>query len=171
MDLYLMRHGIAVPREEDLGMSDAERPLTEEGVRKTEQVAEGLVRLGISCEWIMTSPLLRARQTAEIAAKALKLGDHMEEWPELGAGGSNEALLHRLQATEQDRSVKGILLVGHEPQLSELLSLFLSGSHHLLIDFKKAGIGCLQTGRDLKWGKATLRWLLSPRHLRLLGQK
>ncbi len=170
MDLYLMRHGIAVPREENAGMPDADRPLTEEGIRKTEQVAEGLVRLGISCEWIMTSPLLRARQTAEIAAKALKLGDHVEEWPELGAGGSNEALLHRLQATEQDRGVKAVLLVGHEPQLSELVSLFLSGTLHLSIDFKKAGVCCLQVGGALKWGSATLRWLQTPRQFRLLGQ-
>ena len=170
MDLYLMRHGIAVPREGDAGMPDAERALTEEGVRKTEEVVEGLVRLGISCEWIMTSPLLRARQTAEIAAKALNLGDHIEEWPELGAAGSNEALLRRLQTTEQDKRFEGVLLVGHEPQLSELTSLFLSGRRDLSIDFKKAGVCCLQVGDALKWGNSTLQWFLPPKHLRLLGQ-
>ncbi len=170
MDLYLMRHGIAVPREENPAMPDAERPLTEEGIRKTGQVAEGLVRLGISCEWILTSPLLRARQTAEIVANALKLGERVEEWSELGAGASNEALLRRLQTSVERRSMKAVMLVGHEPQLSELASLLLSGAQHLSIDFKKAGACCLQAGRVPELGKATLRWFLTPKHLRLLGQ-
>ena len=170
MDLYLMRHGIATPREEHPSMPDAERALTEEGVRKTAQVAHGLAQLGITCEWIFTSPLVRARQTAEIAAQAIGLKERIEEWSELGAGGSNEALLHRLQTVAQRKTFRAVLLVGHEPQLSELTSLLLSGKSNLSVDFRKAGVCCLQAGPSLKWGQATLRWLLTPKQLRLLGQ-
>jgi len=169
MDLYLMRHGIATPREEHPSMADAERALTEEGVRKTGQVAHGLAQLGITCEWIFTSPLVRARQSAEIVAQAIGLEDRVEEWPELGAGGSNEALLHRLQTAARRRTLRAVLLVGHEPQLSELTSMFLSGTGNVSVDFKKATVCCLQVGPSLKWGQATLRWLLTPKQLRLLG--
>lgn len=170
MDIYLMRHGIAVLREESRGRPDAERPLTDEGAHKTEQVARGLARLGVAIDRVITSPLVRARQTAAIAARALGLEDRVQEWVELGAGGSNEALLGRLRAAEQDKSFKGVLLVGHEPQLSELTSMFLSGTRDLSIDFKKAGVCCLQVGPALKWGEATLRWFVTPKQFRLLGQ-
>jgi phosphohistidine phosphatase len=169
MDLYLMRHGIATPREEHPNMADAERALTEEGVRKTGQVAHGLAQLGITCEWIFTSPLVRARQTAEIAAQAIGLKERIEEWSELGAGGSNEALLRRLQTVAQGKQFRSVLLVGHEPQLSELTSLLLSGKSNLSVDFRKAAVCCLQAGPSLRWGQATLRWLLTPKQLRLLG--
>jgi phosphohistidine phosphatase len=169
MDLYLMRHGIAVPREEHPSMPDAERALTEEGVRKTAQIAQGFAQLGITCDWIFTSPLVRARQTAEIAAQAIGLKERIEEWPELGAEGSNEALLHRLQTAARRKQLRAVLLVGHEPQLSELTSLLLSGKSNLSVDFRKAGVCCLQVGPALKWGQATLRWLLTPKQLRLLG--
>jgi phosphohistidine phosphatase len=171
MDLYLMRHGIAVPREEHPAMADAERPLTEEGVRKTGQVADGLAQLGTRCDRIFTSPLVRARQTAEIAARAIGSPDRIEAWAELGAEGSNEALLRRLQRTAQRERLKAVLLVGHEPQLSELTSMLLSGTGTLSVDFKKAAVCCLQMGPALKWGQATLRWFLTPAHLRLLGDK
>lgn len=169
MDLYLMRHGIAVPREEHLDKPDAGRALTEEGVRKTVQVAKGIVQLGITCDWIFTSPLVRARQTAEIAAQAIGLKERIEEWPELGAGASNEALLRRLQTAARQKQLGAALLVGHEPQLSELTSMLLSGTSKLSVDFRKAGICCLQVGPALKWGQATLHWLLTPKQLRLLG--
>ena len=169
MDLYLMRHGIATPREEHPSMPDAERTLTEEGMRKTGQVAQGLAQLRIACDRILTSPLMRARQTAEIAAQAIGLKERIEEWSELGAGGSNEALLRRLQTGAQGKQFKSVLLVGHEPQLSELTSLLLSGKSNLSVDFRKAGVCCLQAGPSLKWGQATLRWLLTPKQLRLLG--
>lgn len=169
MDLYLMRHGIAAPREESRGIPDAERPLTEKGVRRTAEVAEGLVALGVACDRIFTSPLLRARQTAEIVAKALKLEDRVEEWPELGDRGSNEAFIRRLRVAES-KSLKAVLLIGHEPQFSELTSLLLSGAQDISIDFKKAGVCCLELGSPLKWGQATLRWFLTPKHLVLLGQ-
>lgn len=165
-----MRHGIAVPREDNPGMPDAERPLTEEGVRRTRQVVQGLGQLGITCDRIFTSPLVRARQTAEIAAQVLGLEDRVEEWAELGAGGSNEALLHRLQTAARQRRLRAVLLIGHEPQLSELTSLLLSGRPDLSVDFKKAGICCLQGGPTPRWGQATLRWLLTPGQFRLLGK-
>jgi phosphohistidine phosphatase len=171
MDLYLMRHGIAVPREAHPALADAERPLTEEGVRKTGQVANGLAQLGTKCDRIFTSPLLRARQTAEIAARAIASMDRIEEWAELGADGSNEALLRRLQRTAQRERLRAVLLVGHEPQLSELTSMLLSGTGSLSLDFKKAGICCLQVEPPLKWGQATLRWFLAPAHLRPLGER
>lgn len=170
MVLYLMRHGIAVPREEHSYLADAQRPLTEEGVSKTREVARGLAQLGISCDRIFSSPLLRARQTAEITAEILGLKDRMEEWPELGAGGSNEAVLDRLHGAAHAKQVSAVLLVGHEPQLSELTSLLLSGSGGLSVDFKKAGVCCLQAGPGLKRGQAILRWLLTPKQLRLLGR-
>jgi phosphohistidine phosphatase len=112
---------------------------------------------------------VRARQTAEIAAQAIGLKERIEEWSELGAGGSNEALLRRLQTVAQGKQFRSVLLVGHEPQLSELTSLLLSGKSNLSVDFRKAGVCCLQAGPSLKWGQATLRWLLTPKQLRLLG--
>ncbi|MGH7412067.1 MAG: phosphohistidine phosphatase SixA [Candidatus Methylomirabilis sp.] len=170
MDLYLMRHGIAVPREQHSTLADAERPLTEEGIRKTREVARGLTQLGVACERIFSSPLVRARQTAEITARVLGIDDRVEEWPELGAGGSNDTLLDRLRSVARSKGLEAALLVGHEPQLSELTSLLLSGTQNLSVDFKKAAVCCLQVAAALKRGEALLRWFLTPKQLRLLGK-
>jgi phosphohistidine phosphatase len=166
-----MRHGIALPREASRGRPDGERPLTEDGVRRTRLAAQGLARLGVGCEHIFTSPLVRARQTAEIAATALKLGNRMEEWPELGTQGSNEGVLRRLRAAMRAKTLTAAMLVGHEPQLSELVSLFLSGRPDLSVDFKKAAVCCLELATAPAWGRATLRWFLTPTHLRRLGAR
>ncbi len=119
MNLYLMRHGIAVAAD-DLGViQDKERPLTSKGIKRIRRAARGIRRLGIEFDGILTSPLLRARQTADIVAAALDLKSRLEEVPELAPECSVEHLIICL-TRYQDRD--HLLLVGHQPLLGQTLA-------------------------------------------------
>ena len=119
MNLYLMRHGIAVAAD-DLGViQDKERPLTSKGSKRIRRAARGIRRLGIEFDGILTSPLLRARQTADIVAAALDLQSRLEEIPELAPECSVEQLIICL-TRYQDRD--HLLLVGHQPLLGQTLA-------------------------------------------------
>lgn len=167
MTLYLLRHGIAEDRAAPGIKKDADRVLTAEGRQKVRRLAKALGRLEVQFDRIFSSPYLRARQTAELVAGASAQGPKVELWEELTPDGDALALIARLK---QLKPVPGhVLLVGHEPYLSGLASLLLTGTPELSLTLKKAGL-CVLTATTLRPGRcATLEWLLAPRHLALMS--
>jgi len=163
MKLLLLRHGIAVDHFTP-GYRDSERPLTPEGRRKTRAIARALAKLEASPDIILTSPLVRAHQTAEIVATGLKLKKRMEVCEHLAPGGSAKRLIAGIN--QRHAAADCVMLVGHEPDLSSLGSLLLTGSATgAAIELKKGGVCLLETAA-LRAGKcATLLWLAPPKLL------
>jgi phosphohistidine phosphatase len=162
IELYLIRHGLA--GEHGSYANDDERPLTEEGKHKTRQVAERLHQLDIRFDHVLTSPLVRARQTAEILCDA-GLGQSLEESRHLTFDGSLQAWLPWFDQWRQT-DAKTLALVGHEPCLSEWTERLVWGNvkHHVI--FKKAGVvGLLAPQSGTPVGNCQLFWLTPPRFL------
>jgi len=167
MDLYILRHGIAVEPGTPGYETDADRPLTPEGERKLRQIADAMRALELSFDLILSSPYLRARQTAEIVAATLGARKRLEMSDALTPSGSIKKLVELLKRREP--SPESVLLVGHEPYLSELISLLLSGKESFAVVMKKGGL-CKLTTESLKPGRcATLQWLLTPKQMALMA--
>jgi len=169
MDIIVIRHGIALDGEEAaaLGLSDAERPLTPKGQRRTRAAAIGLRATldGAKIDDIVVSPLLRARQTADILAGYLD-DPTIEETHELAPPVDMQALDRFLHTHFGDRR---LLLVGHEPDLATWVSWSLTRRRDRLMAFKKAGAALLEFPGPPEGGTGTLRWLLTAEQLRALG--
>lgn len=166
MNLYLMRHGIAVPRDAGGIHSDRERPLTQKGIKRMRKAAKGLSALAIPFDQILSSPLTRSRQTAELIAEVLNIKKRLEEIQELAPDRTAQDLLSALTPY---RGEKHLLLVGHEPLLSETASFLLSRGKDVKIYLKKGGLCCIEVD-DLPAKKAALlHWMLTPKQLRLLA--
>ena len=167
MDLYILRHGIAVEFGTPGYEHDADRPLTPEGQRKLRQIADAMEALELSFDRIISSPYLRARQTAEIVAEALDARKRLELSDTLTPGGSMKRLVELLNRLEP--SPASVLLVGHEPYLSGLNSLLVSGKETFAVVMKKGGL-CKLTTDSLKHGRcAALQWLLTPKQMALMS--
>lgn len=162
MTLYLLRHAIAVD-EEDFAGEDRERPLTGEGRRKMEKIARGMVSLGVHFDALISSPYVRARETAEIVAAVFQCEDHPEWCDALKSGGSAASVVGYLNKTHP--AARSVLLVGHEPDLSQLASLMLTGTPSNALILKKGGLIRLALERPRAGRCATLEWLLTPKHL------
>jgi len=167
MNLFLLRHAKAQPRSPKW-RPDSKRPLTSEGENSMFDVARGIKALGVSFDVILTSPYVRALRTAEILAEVYeseKLFETARLTPEAGA---NEIL----EEVNENFSAAGeIVLVGHEPFLSRLISTLLTGEEGMTMELKKAGF-CKLTIEKLVFGKcACLDWLLTPRQLARLGKR
>ncbi len=159
-DLYLIRHGIAAdPAEYD---RDRDRPLTEEGKRKTRKVAARLAELNLHFDLILTSPLLRATQTADIL-KASGLSDRVEEFPALAFDGKIETWLSWWQEWQQTGG-KSLALVGHQPNLGDWAEILVWGEARGNLVVKKAGvIGITLPTSNSPVGRSQLFWLTSPK--------
>jgi phosphohistidine phosphatase len=132
-----------------------------------EQIARGMKKLGLTIDHILTSPYVRAAQTAKIAATVLGLEKGLKIEPLLAAEQEPRALLSKLEDWEWDSL--SVMLVGHEPYLSELASLMIGAEHGCAIRMKKGGL-CKLVVRQLTprpW--ARLDWLLAPKQLRAIG--
>jgi phosphohistidine phosphatase len=161
--IYLLRHGIAVPHGTP-GVADDERPLTAKGERRVGQVARGLRRLGVEPDRLLTSPLPRARRTAEIVAAELDIEDRVEDAPILRPGNPAEAIRDWL-CTQIDADV---MLVGHNPNLTDLVGVLLGlppGSFPF--ELKKGGVAALRSEAD---GTARLQWAAPPGLIRALAR-
>jgi phosphohistidine phosphatase len=157
-ELLLIRHGIAVVRGSTA--TDEERALTSEGRARTRKVLQQLKRLDLKCGPLVSSPLVRARQTAELALE-LGLGDSLSFSDSLAPGHDPLQLLAELLENPWER----LGIVGHEPDLSQLAS-YLIGCQTLGIQLKKAGVALLQLDEPLlQAGSSQLRLLLSPKVL------
>jgi phosphohistidine phosphatase len=166
MQLFLLRHGPAVERGTRGFEDDTTRPLTPKGRRQLRKTAAAIKKLEPDFDLVLSSPLLRAKQTAEIVAAVLKLKKRLKFSNSLAPGGTAAILMRQLA---REKPVPGkILLVGHEPDLGLLVSLLVTGGTELQLDFKKGGLCKLEAGK-LQAGKcATLAWLLTPKQLRMM---
>jgi phosphohistidine phosphatase len=165
MELYLLRHGLAVERGTRGFADDSARPLAPKGRRQLRKTSGALKKLKLDFDLILSSPFLRAKQTAEIVAAGLKLKKRLKFSNALAPGGAPAILLRQL-ARHQPAPEK-ILLVGHEPDLSRLVSLLATGNLQLQLDFKKGGL-CKLDAKKLSAGKcATLAWLLTPKQMKM----
>jgi phosphohistidine phosphatase len=167
MNLFLLRHGKAQPRSPKW-RPDSKRPLTREGETCMFEVARGIKALDVSFDVILTSPYVRALRTAEIVAEVYeseKLFETAHLAPEAGANEILDEINDNFSAAGE------IVLVGHEPFLSRLISTLLTGQEEIFLELKKAGF-CKLTIEKLVLGKcARLNWLLTPRHLVRLGKR
>lgn len=158
--LYIMRHGIA--EEESASGNDADRRLTERGRRRTAQVARGLARIGVAPELIFTSPYRRTVETAQIIARAFPKAA-LHEMPELASGASPTTIVRALQCAA---GANRVMLIGHQPDLGELISFLLTGSANLAaIEVKKATVAAIRLAAFPPRPPAVLRWLMSPKQL------
>ncbi|MEH1935145.1 MAG: phosphohistidine phosphatase SixA [Nostoc sp.] len=163
MELYLIRHGIA--EDKGLGIKDEERSLTKEGRQKTEKVAQKLVKLGLNFDLILTSPLVRARQTAEILI-AEKLSSQLEESSHLAPDGQISSWLKDWLEPRNYSQNTQLALVGHEPGLTNWAENLLWGEVKASLVLKKAGmigIKLPETGSAL--GRSQMFWLTPPKYL------
>jgi len=168
MNIYILRHGVAVEPGTPGFENDSERPLIPKGERRLRSAAAAMEKLELSFDLILSSPFLRARQTAEIVAGELKLKKQLKLSDELAPGGSFKALIQKLN--ELKPPPENILLVGHEPYLSRLISLLVSGdADAAAIEMKKGGLCKLETA-ELRPGQcARLAWLLTPGQMELMA--
>jgi phosphohistidine phosphatase len=123
MELYLLRHGDAMPAQASKG-GDAQRPLSEAGAARVKREADALALLRLPVQVILTSPLVRARQTAEIVARRVSLLESLHEDDRLSPGFGEPELAGILR---EHRDLRGILLVGHEPDFSRVISACIGG--------------------------------------------
>jgi phosphohistidine phosphatase len=163
MKLMIIRHAIAVPHG-TRGVAEDERPLTPLGRRKFERAAKGLARVARPPDALLSSPLPRAWQTAEIAAAAWG-GPAPRKTPAL-ADGDLRALAAVLARCPREGSVA---LVGHEPHVSALLARLLGTAKAERLEFRKGGAALVDLSGALEDG-GRLVWYLPPRVLRTLAR-
>ena len=167
MNLFILRHGIAVDPGTHGYENDSERPLIPKGERRLRAAAMAMKKLELTFDLILSSPFIRAKQTAEIIAEELKLNKRLEFSDELASGGSSKTLIQKLSGWEP--APENVLLVGHEPSLSRLISLLVSGGANAAIEMKKGGLCKLET-TELRHGQcARLAWLLTPAQMELMA--
>ncbi len=165
MELYLVRHGIAVSLGEAGTENDDDRVLSDKGLRRTRAMAQALKALESAPQTIWSSPLPRARQTAEILAEALTPEHGMRLAPALTPNVQGRASFEWLAGLPPCDS---LMLVGHSPGMERLASLLLTGRATLKTDFKKAAVMRLWCEGPLRLGAATLEWFLPPGIVRKL---
>jgi phosphohistidine phosphatase len=158
MDLLLIRHAEAAPLGADGVQDDVERPLTENGRAQCKPLADALLRIGFQLDCLATSPLLRARQTAE---------ELLANWPEprppldlcnaLAPGAEPKKLARYLWK----RGAGSVALVGHMPDLA-VHAAWLIGSKKAQLEFAKAGAARIECEKLPAKGSGTLTWLVTP---------
>lgn len=164
MHCLLFRHGMA---EEPSTWSGDEysRPLTKEGVTKTEHAVEGLKRIGVEPTHLLCSPLTRTQQTAAIAKRLLGITSEIMLTPELVYDQSPTHLFPILQALP---ATSIVMCVGHEPHLGQTAALMLYGDHSPSLSFKKAGSALIVFHQIAAIGRGTLEWWIPPAQLQAL---
>jgi phosphohistidine phosphatase len=163
LELYLVRHGIAEERGEDWP-DDSKRPLTNSGIAKLRKVARGLAALDVTFDQIVTSPLVRTRQTADVLAEVLKGKPPVAASDALAPAGTPAAVIQEIGRHARKARVA---LVGHEPNLGELAAQLIGAKAPL--EFKKGGICRIDFDVLPPKGVGALRWFVTPKMLRGLG--
>ena len=164
IQLYLIRHGLAASRGEAFP-DDTKRPLTPQGVARLRREAAGLAALGVRFDLVLTSPLVRARQTADVLAQALAPRTAVTELPALAPGGTASATASAL--AEYSRYA-AIALVGHEPDLGQLAARLIGT--RAAIPFKKGSVCRIDVEALPPSRPGRLAWFASPKMLRKLGK-
>ncbi len=164
MNLYIIRHAIAVDEYE----KDSQRPLSDKGKKKMRQIAKGLRILGVDFDLILSSPYVRAKETAEILMEVFKIKQDVQFSENLVPMGDPDLLISEMN---EKYNATSIALVGHEPFLSALVGLLISENTNVDLSFKKGGV-CRLSADDLHHTRqATLEWLLTPGVLVEIAEK
>lgn len=168
MRVLIVRHAVAVERGSVPVESDDERPLTAKGARRMRRIAAGLRRLVPRPAVVYSSPLVRARDTAEILVEAWREPPPLIISDVLAPGHQPVAVVRWLKDIQNDDLVA---LVGHEPGCGTLLAYLLGGSSSsFAVDFKKGGAALVDAATRSDALTTTLLWHATPRMLRLVGQ-
>ena len=169
MNLYIIRHAIAVDEATADYESDSERPLTDKGRKKMRKIARALRHLGVEFDLILSSPYIRACETAEILADVFKMKKKIVFSDNLIPLGNPELLIGEIN---EKYTVDSLAIVGHEPHLSSLVGLLVADSSKIEVTLKKGGV-CYLSADDLHYQdhRATLEWLLTPGILVEIGNK
>jgi phosphohistidine phosphatase len=161
MDLFILRHGKA--GKATGGPDDATRALTRKGKEEINQVAVWIKEQNFLFDTIATSPLKRARQTAAIVASELDREDRLEVWDELAPGGDPDTVCYNASQQGNDTAV---LIVGHEPALSGLISTIISGEGNGSIVLAKGGLAKIGNYSFKTRPSGSLQWLVTPKLIR-----
>lgn len=161
-EIYLVRHAVAAERG-DAWPDDTKRPLTAEGMARMEKAARGLARMEVGFDLILSSPLVRARQTADVLAAEFDPPPPIINTDALAPGAEYADLVAALQKHARKPRVA---LVGHEPDIGELAARLI-GSRHA-IEFKKGGVCRIDLDEIPPNGPGDLRWLMPPKFLRAI---
>ena len=165
--VVLVRHGPAEPRDPARWPDDRDRPLSRSGLRETRRAARGLATLVGPVGRLASGTAERTRRTADLLAAALPRNARRAIWDELESGRPAPPILERIGRTA--RSSSALLLVGHDPALSELLGLALAGEGIPFARLAKAGAACIEFPRDVRAGAGRLAWLLTRAQLTAVG--
>jgi len=162
MNLYIVRHAIAVdpgtPGYED----DSQRPLTDKGIRKMNKIVKGLHQFDLKLDKILSSPYVRARDTAKILATEFQRANQLSFSDNLIPPANFEALVAEIH---EKYDVDNLALVGHEPMLSQFVSWLTTGDTKMNLILKKGGACCLSADNLYQDHRAELIWLLTPAHM------
>lgn len=157
MQIYLLRHGIA--EDAPAGKADADRALTPEGIKRLREILKRARTASVAPSLIVTSPYVRARQTAELAAEILGYGEALSPSTKLTPMASPVDTWAELRALRGEPSV---LLVGHEPHMSSFAA-FLLGTPELRVDFKKGAMVRIDLPETGVMPRGVLKWMMAPK--------
>jgi phosphohistidine phosphatase len=160
VDVYILRHGKA--EDAGPGTSDADRRLTKKGQDEIASAGRWITSHGIRFDIIAASPLARAQETALIVAEALGQRDRIATWEVLAPGGNPDEVCHVIS---RHRDARAILLVGHEPQLSALISRIISGEETAAIALSKGSLAKIREFTYLASPAGELHWLLTAKQM------
>lgn len=167
MQLLIVRHAIAVERGDPAFPWDDNRPLTPEGIHKFRIAARGLKELGAKPDRVIASPLLRARQTAEILRDTVAPDLSIDIEPHLEPGADFAATAKSLLAASEE----SVAIVGHEPHVSGFTAFLLAGPRtHASLLFKKGAAALVSFPGKIQPGSGTLEWLMQPGALRAVAR-
>ena len=149
MNLYLLRHGIAAEPGMAGFQPDSERPLTAKGENRLRTAAKAMAKLDMSFDLILSSPFLRAKQTAEIIVRNFKLRKKLAFSEDLTPTGNPRLLIQQLNRLRPEP--ENVLLVGHEPYLGKLIALLAAGNTSLELGFQKRRLVQIGGGLSALW--------------------
>jgi phosphohistidine phosphatase len=165
LKLYLVRHATATEGIGGAIRSDAERPLVDEGRKEAHAVADALVRMGVKPDVFLTSPLVRARQTAEIFAEVFGQKGDLHFSDALAPGGSRSQLWKDVNSYKRAREM---FLFGHQPDMSMLAALLLDAGDQFDMPFKKAAVARIDVYDLPPTSPGTLKWFVTPKMVKAL---
>lgn len=166
MQLYIVRHGIAVDREDPKCPADPERFLTNEGIEKTREVAQGVAEVATVPDLMISSPYLRAVQTAEVFATVFEYSKQKIRKSDLLLPGAESLQLFR--ELSKDKDISAVFVFGHAPHLDDVIATAIGTKHHIS-SLKKAGVALVELKR-LVPPSGELIWLATPKLLRKAGK-
>lgn len=163
MNLYILRHGIAADRGSEYPDDDL-RPLTDKGIRRMRREAKGMDAIGVAPQLIISSTLVRAIETAEIVQQGLSVPPRLIASEALVPSAHPSRIVQDL--TDSHTALNSVMVVGHEPHMSSLVSYILTGRVSWLIEMKKGALVSIDLHPS---GRGQLLWAMAPRHLRALA--